>query len=90
MYQKNIQDEDVFNLYMNARMFLTAYHGILKNKLIRSYHDNFLTSSSITIIFKNGKHLRKFSSPQTPAKTQAVRLCHVKGSSRLKGPERDP
>lgn len=57
--------------------------------LLCSYH-NFLTSSSMTITFKNGKHLRKFSSPQTPAKTQAVRLCHVKGSRRLMGPERDP
>ena len=42
------------------------------------------------ITFKNGKHLRKFRSPQTPAKTQAVKLCHVMGSRRLMGPEKDP
>ena len=49
----------------------------------------FLTSSSSTITFKNGKHLRKLRSPQIPAKTQAVRLFHVKGSRRLVGPERN-
>ena len=34
-------------------------------------------------------HLRKLSSAQMPAKTQIIRLCHVKGSSRLDGPARN-
>ena len=34
-------------------------------------------------------HLRKLSSAQMPAKTQIIRLCHVKGSSRLVGPARN-
>ena len=50
---------------------------------------HILTSSSITITFKNGMHLRKLSSAQMPAKTQIIRLCHVKGSSRLVGPARN-
>ena len=50
---------------------------------------HILTSSSITITFKNGMHLRKLSSAQMPAKTQIIRLCHVKGSSRLDGPARN-
>ena len=50
---------------------------------------HILTSSSITITFKNGMHLRKLSSAQMPAKTQLIRLCHVKGSSRLDGPARN-
>ena len=56
-----------------------------------TFHEVFyiLTSSSITITFKNGMHLRKLSSAQMPAKTQIIRLCHVKGSSRLDGPARN-
>ena len=50
---------------------------------------HILTSSSITITFKNGMHLRKLSSAQMPAKTQIIRLCHVKGSSCLDGPVRN-
>ena len=34
-------------------------------------------------------HLRKLSSAQMPPKTQIIRLCHVKGSSRLDGPARN-
>ena len=45
-----------------------------------------LTSLSITITFKSGKHLRKFRRAHTPARTQAVRLCQVIGSRRLDGP----
>ena len=89
MCRKNIENKiSLIPTDMCTCMFLTANYSILKNKLC-SYH-NLLTSSSTTIIFKKGKHLRKFRSPQTPAKTQAVRLCHVKGSSCLMGPERDP